>query len=160
MGRLLLFAVFLLFAGSACGTDGASTVTESETGRVVGQPVDVEAFEVDVTAEATAVFVVAGTLPSPCHEVIAGFEEPDEDGVMVGTTESWPDPVCTLDGGAAPFSVSLKLTDLTAGEYVARLDGAFGARFSIPERVGDDPTTQTSLRPGLHTGPPEPPSAA
>jgi hypothetical protein len=143
--RLRILVVVLLFVVEACGAEGAPSdivsdgppITESETGRIVGQPVDVEAFRVDVTAEGAAVFFVSGTVPSPCHEAFFGFEEPDKNGVMLGTTESWFDPTCTIDGGATAFSESMELTILEPGDYLARLDEGFEARFSIPNRAVD-----------------------
>jgi hypothetical protein len=144
--RLQMLVVVLLITAAACGSEGAPSdvgsdgppITESETGRVVGQGVDVEAFRVDVTEEETAVFLVSGTVPSPCHEAVYGFEEPDADGVMVGTAESWFDSTCTLIGGATAFSVPMELNSLEPGEYVARLDGGFEAHFSIPARTVND----------------------
>ncbi len=136
--RWSLLAALLALAVSACGvSDGAPSVTESETGRVVGHEVEVDAFRVDVTEQATAVFVVTGTVPSSCYEAVFGFEEPSSDGVMIGSTESLFDPTCR-DEGAAEFSVSMELTDLAPDDYVARLDETFEARFSIPDKAADE----------------------
>ncbi|MDJ0498247.1 MAG: hypothetical protein QNJ89_10475, partial [Acidimicrobiia bacterium] len=144
---------FLCLVAAACGAEsapsgaaGGAPVTESETGRIVDQPIDIEAFSVDVTEQGSAVFVISGRVPSPCHEAVFGFEEPDDDGVMLGTTESWFDPSCTVDGGATGFSLSMELTDLAVGDYIARLDGTLEERFSIPELTTDSPTQPSSRR--------------
>lgn len=128
----------------ACSDDGSSSlprlpdtspppITEPEDGRIVGQSLKVDAFRVEVTEGATAVFVVSGWVPSACHEAMFGFEEPNTEGVMVGESESWLDPDCEAQDEPTEFTESMEITTLPPGEYLARLDGEHEARFVIPE---------------------------
>jgi len=141
---LLLAAVSVVFAVGCEATGSRPSITESESGKVVGQPVDVESFRVDVAEGGAAVFVVSGTVPSPCYEAVVGFEEPDRSGVLAGTAESWLDPTCTAGEETTAFSVSVELTNLDPGDYVAQLDGGRQASFSIPARPVDDTAVQGS----------------
>ncbi len=142
--RLLLTAVLVVVTVGCDATGSGPPVTESESGNVVGQQIDVDAFRVDVAEDGDAVFVMSGTVPSPCHEAVFGFEEPDGNGVMVGTAESWFDPTCTAGEETTAFSVSMELTNLDPGNYVARLEGGFEAGFSIPQSPSDGSDLQGS----------------
>lgn len=128
--RLFLVTALALVLGS-CGDSPSPPVTESETGRVVGQDVDVDGFEVEVTEGGTALFSVSGSVLSSCYEAMFAFEEPDAAGVMIGWAESWLDPSCTAGGGPVAFSESMEVTSLAAGNYIARLDDRFEVRFEI-----------------------------
>jgi hypothetical protein len=104
---------FVCALAVAC-TNGASApdssesdsppITESGSGRIVGQPVQVDSFTVEVTSGGSALFVVTGSVPSPCHEAFFGFEEPNANGVMIGESESWLDSEC--DGAVEPTGFS------------------------------------------------------
>lgn len=107
-------------------------VTESETGRVVGQAVMVEDLWVAVSEEGVVSFVVFGTVPSTCHEAVIGFEEPNADGLLLGSAESWLDPACSATDEPAPFYLTVPVPGLAQGQYTVRLPGAGDRLFTIP----------------------------
>ena len=120
-------------------------ITESESGRIVGQPVEVDSFTVEVTSEGSALFVVTGSVPSPCHEAFFGFEEPNADGVMTGESESWLDSECDAAVEPTEFSETMEIDGLPPGDYVANLDTEFEASFVIPTHTTSAPST-TGIR--------------
>jgi hypothetical protein len=132
---------------SACGTDDSGSldaavdggepptsppVTESETGRIVGQAVTVEDLWVAVSAEGDVSFVVSGTVPSSCHEAVVGFEEPNPDGLLIGVAESWLDPACSVTDEPTRFHLTVPVPGLAEGQYTVRLAGAGDRHFTIP----------------------------
>lgn len=149
LGRPIVVCLVVgLVVGCSSGTAGPGAsegdsppITEAESGRIVGQPVDIASFTVEVTDEGGALLVVTGSVPSSCHEAVFGFEEPNADGLMIGESESWLDPEC--DGADEPteFSESMTIEGLPAGDYVARLDREFEASFVIPDRAESTPST-------------------
>jgi hypothetical protein len=62
---------------------------------IVGQEIDLSEIQVEVTEEGLLRIVVSGTVPSPCHQAVFGFEEPDSGGGLVGSAESWLDGDCS-----------------------------------------------------------------
>lgn len=117
---------------SACGSGTSPPVTESETGRIVDQPATIEDLLIAVSGEGVVTFAVFGTVPSSCHEAVIGFEEPNADGRLVGSAESWLDPNCSVTDESARFRVTVQIPGLANGEYTVRLPG-FGERdFALP----------------------------
>lgn len=106
-------------------------ITESETGMIVGQEIDLSGIQVEVTEEGLLRIVVSGTVPSPCHQAVFGFEEPDSEGVLVGSAESWLDGDCSEPGPAQPFVETLEIETLPPGDYLARIGGTEAA-FTVP----------------------------
>ena len=155
LGRTLVigFAVGLAVActNSTVGPDssegGSPPITESETGQIVGQPVEVHSFTVEVTDEGSAMFVVTGSVPSPCHEAVLGFEEPNDDRVMIGESESWLDPGCDDAAEPTEFFETMAIDGLAPGDYVANLDGEFEASFVIPNQATSSPSTTATENP-------------
>jgi len=141
MLRKTVAMAFVCALAVAC-TSGASApdssesdsppITESESGRIVGQPVEVDSLTVEVTSEGSALFVVTGSVPSPCHEAFFGFEEPNADGVMTGESESWLDSECDAAVEPTEFSETMEIDGLPPGDYLAKLDAEFEASFVIP----------------------------
>lgn len=128
LARRWMFVVALAVSVVACG-GGDSTgsgvdpsesppITESESGRVVGQPATVEDLLVAVSADGVVTFVVSGTVPSPCHDAVAGFEGPNADGLVVGSAESWLDLDCVVTDEPTPFRLAVPIQGL-AGEQCA-----------------------------------------
>lgn len=132
---------------SACGTDDLGSldagvdggepptsppVTESESGRIVGQSVMVEDLWVAVSAVGVVSFVVSGTVPSSCHDAVVGFEEPNADGLLIGSAESWLDPACGVTDEPAPFRLTVPIPGLAQGHYTVRLPGAGDRHFALP----------------------------
>lgn len=116
------------------GTDSSESppITESESGREVGQPVTVEDLLVTVSADGVVTFVVSGMVPSPCHEPVAGFEEPNADGLLVGSAESWLDLDCVVTDEPTPFRLAVPIRGLAEGHYTVRLPGTNDRSFAIP----------------------------
>lgn len=69
--RLTLFGCVVLVVAACTGGSPSSEqaepdaplITESETGRIIGQPVDPVSLTVEVTGEGSALIVVAGSVP-------------------------------------------------------------------------------------------------
>jgi hypothetical protein len=137
-----MFVVALAMSVVACGGgDPAGTgadpsesprITESESGRVVGEPATVEDLLVTVSADGVVTFVVSGTVPSPCHGAVAGFEEPNPDGLLVGSAESWLDLDCVVTDEPTPFRLAVPIQGLADGHYTVRLRGTNDRSFAIP----------------------------
>jgi hypothetical protein len=107
-------------------------ITESESGRIVDQPIVVQDLRAAIPGDGTVTLVVVGEVPSACHEALVGFEEPDAAGVLVGSAESWLDPECESDGQPIGFGVGVTIPSLPDGDYVARLTGVDDLAFSLP----------------------------
>lgn len=137
-----MFVAALALSFAACGGgDPAGTgldpsesppITESESGRVVGQPVTVEDLLVTVSADGVVTFVVTGTVPSPCHDAVVGFEEPNADGLLVGSAESWLDLGCVVTDEPTPFRLTVPIRGLAESHYTVRLPGTNDRSFAIP----------------------------
>lgn len=142
-------AVACTNGASSPGSSGRDSppITESESGRIVGQPVEVGSFTVEVTKQSSALFIVTGSVPSPCHEATFGFEEPNADGVMIGESESWLDPECDAAAEPTEFSETMQIHGLLPGDYVASLDGEFEASFVIPTQRTSPPSTTATENP-------------
>lgn len=119
-------------AGTGTDSSESSPITESESERVVAQPVTVEDLLVAVSAEGVVTFVVSGTVPSPCHDAVAGFEEPNADGLLVGSAESWLDLDCVVTDEPTPFRLAVPIRGLAEGHYTVRLPGVSDRSFAIP----------------------------
>lgn len=149
MARLLVlvlaaFALGACSSGSAVGSADSSAdevsppITEAEMGRAVGQSVDVHTFVAHATTRGSVVFIASGSVASACHEVQFSIDEPDEAGVMNAGAEAWLDEDCDSDV-EAPFMVSLQISGLAPGSYIAVLDGGFEAQFEIEAALDPDP---------------------
>lgn len=119
-------------AGTGTDPSESPPITESNSGRVVGQPVTVEDLLVTVSADGVVTLVVSGTVPSPCHDAVAGFEEPNANGLLVGSAESWLDLVCVATDEPTPFRLSVPIQGLADGRYTVRLPGTNDRSFAIP----------------------------
>lgn len=137
----LAVSVAACVGGDSANLDGEEVVveasesppiTESESGRMIGEPVTVEDLWVAVSAEGVVTFVVSGTVPSPCHDAVAGFSEPNADGLVIGSVESWLDPDCVVTDKPAPFRLAVPIPGLVPGQYTVRLPGTDDRSFAIP----------------------------
>ena len=97
---------------------------------IVGQEIDITGIEVEVTEDGLTRIVVSGTVPSPCHQAVFAFEEPDQ-GVLAGSAESWLDGDCVEEGPMETFIEQLDIEGLLPGVYLARLDG-IEAALTVP----------------------------
>lgn len=107
-------------------------ITESESGRVVGQPIEVDGLRVSALSEGLVAVVARVTVPSPCHQPVLGWEEPDADGVLRGSAESWLDPDCDTSDTPASQVVVVEVPLPTSGTFVACIPGVAEVRFSLP----------------------------
>ncbi len=124
----------LLLVLAACSDDptqdSAPRITESETGQVVGQPVEVSGLSAEVNNNGVTLTLTA-TVPSDCHQPMYGFEEPNDANALVGEAESWLDPACSPTEEEIETIVSMEIPNLPSGDYTATIDG-LEAGFTIP----------------------------
>jgi hypothetical protein len=126
--------VALLLVVAACTDeptqDSAPRITESETGQVVGQPIEVSGLSAEVNDNGVTLTLTA-TVPSDCHQPMYGFEEHNDANVLVGEAESWLDPDCSPAEGENETTVRMEIPDLPTGDYTATIEG-LETEFTIP----------------------------
>jgi len=76
--------------------------------------------------------VIRGSLPTPCHELRAVVEQPDDQNrIMIETYSVFdPEEACILV--LQPFEVSIALGSFPVGEYSVYVDGKQVAEFTSP----------------------------
>ena len=133
----LVVGVVTLAVAACTGQSEATSappVTDSETGRIVGQPISVQAVGTEISADGTVTFTALGTVPSPCNEAMLGWEAPNQNNVLVGSAESWRDPNCTESDRSTPFQEKVQIPGLPDGDYEARLPGVDSIHFTLPNQ--------------------------
>jgi hypothetical protein len=135
--QTLALAAFLAACGAPLTQEPAPSSTPGPTPlgpvRVRG-PVFVESSEI-LMLESFPVQVrlhVAGTLPTPCHELMWDVADPDEEGRILVDLYSESDPGLACIQIIEPFDVSIPLGSYAEGSFTVWLNAEKVGEISLP----------------------------